>query len=293
MRLVAMRMILTGYLLICAGCASIDAFPPTVAHNLNSSCVVRFFSNEIELVGSDRTIQLPDPKEWTAAGVTENGRVLSREADLDLRTLAVTPIRPALPGTVIGASADGSKVVLSRREGQTGRDTVTVFDRRNGSSRQLSPDTTYAAISQDGRLVAEQAGTGIRAYRDGKLLVEVVGRLPSWLDAKTLSYLQPNDDYELIDVETGLRRMFKPVGQPIVSLRRSSASGALLYTARTRSDFWSLDLSCPERYRIVVHEREDSPGVVIGYGCKASRPEAIRWIDADAVCSDSKPPNRQ
>jgi len=266
------------------GCASIQSSAEPVAMQ-PTSCVARVFANQIEVVGDKRVIPLPEPRLWTAEGLTEDGRaIVSRTAELNLATLTATPIAPELPGAVEDVSADGSKIILSRTIGED-RSSMVLFDRTDRSSRALALGTTDAAISQDGVSIAEQSGEEIRAYQGTKLILAVKGRLASWLDRRTLAYLRPTNDYEIVDIETGRREVFTPVGTPLVPLQRSRVSGALLYVSRTRGDFWSLDLSCPERFRIVVHEREDGGGSVIGFGCKASRPEAVRWINAESVCS--------
>lgn len=56
-----------------------------------------------------------------------------------------------------------------------------------------------------------------------------------------------------------------------------------MYVSQTIGDFWS-ELSCPERYRVMVHENEHAPGVVLDYGCKGG-PRSFEWINNAEVCS--------
>ena len=282
-----MRMSIMGFVFACGGCASIQVVAPLDAGD--SSCVARVFANQIEVLDSDRVVQLPEPKLWTPEGVTEDGRrIVSRRSELDLTSLTVVPVRPELPGSVVDVSADGSVVLVSIRQGTDDRRTLALFDRKTGSSHPLTPGATDGAISPDGLSIAEQLGSRIRAYSQGQLLLEVEGRFASWLDANTLAYVRKSNDYEFVDTRTGQRRLFKPVGQPLMALQRSRESGALLYASRTRSDFWSFNSRCPERYRIVVHHSETGIGLEIGFGCKATRPETVRWINAERVCSTER-----
>lgn len=266
-----------------AGCASVGAVEN--ANHRDSTCAVRVFSDQIEVLDSNRVVELPRPNLWTAEGVTADGRmIVSRESELDLTTLTATPINPELPGTVVDVSANGSKVLLLMK-GANNRQQLVIFDREKQISRPLSVGVTAGAISPDGTSLAEQLGRQVRAYRETKLLIEVEGRFPSWLDADTLAYLRPSNDYELVNTQTGQRRILKPIGKPLMPVQHSTGTEGLLYASQTRSDFWSLNFRCPERYRLVVHERESGPGSVVGFGCKATRPESIRWVDTEKVCS--------
>ena len=186
-----------------------------------------------------------------------------------------------LPGTVVDVSSDGWHVLLINKDNNQ----LQIYDRNRRTALPVVEDRKMGAISPDGGLVVAQVGQRVKVVREGKVVFEEDGTLPSWIDESTISFFAPEDYSYLIALPSKNRRTLSVVGRPFVSLQRS-AGGALMYVTRTRADFWSADLSCPERYRVIVHEREQEPGFLFAVGCKGSPSTSIRWVNNANVCSN-------
>ena len=272
------------------GCASLQPSPERLAGSVtNTSCVARITPSILSVLGQSRDIRLPIPRDWEANGLAENGKtIVATESELSLDDWSVNSITPPLPGTLVDVSSDGTHVLLINKDNNQ----LQIYDRNKRTALPVVKDSKMGAISPDGVLVVAQVGERVKVVREGKVIFEEDGILPSWIDESTISFFAPEGRYVLIDLPSKSRRTLGVVGRPFVSLQRS-AGGALMYVTRTRADFWSADFTCPERYRVIVHEREQVPGVLFAVGCKGSPSTSIRWINNANVCSTRNSPEHQ
>lgn len=249
--------------------------------NLTSSCVGLISGADVSIVGRGRLTLMSG--DWRASGLAIDGNsIVGRESVLNLRTKAVTRFERPLPGQVVDVSADGLRVLLfdpGRAGAQRG---LAIFDRSTGAQQFVTNEATDGALSPDSSLVAIENANRLKVFKGSEVVREMSGRFPSWLDATTLAYLKSPKTYTIVDLVTSQERVFRAVGKPHTPLLRSAHS-QLLYASRTIGDFWS-ELSCPERYRVMVHENESAPGVVLSYGCKGG-PRSFEWINNAELCS--------
>jgi len=283
------RALLLGSFSVLAGCsAHLSTEAIRFKAQLQSACVGIVGRDVVSI--DDRRVPLPGPRDWDGRGLTSDGHaIIGRRAVLNLKSWTIEELQPPLPGRLIDVSADGSRVLLSEAESNAPENALFVLDRATRRAEPVTSGATDAVISPDGKLVAVQMKSEVTVYQGPTPILEVRGRFPSWLDAKTLAYLRSSKSYEIVDVTTGQRRAFRAVGKPETPLRRSNGS-QLLYATRTIGDFWS-DLGCMERYRLIVHDAEGEPGIVIRYGCKGSSPRSFLWINNAELCAAGRGPD--